>query len=78
MKDKIQISEEKRQDLILAIKAYFLKERVVSIEGLSSSLLDFIADKYAIDFYNQGVYDSYKFINERSKDLLRIIKYNGL
>ncbi|KGP76622.1 hypothetical protein JT05_03740 [Desulfosporosinus sp. Tol-M] len=78
MKNKIQISEEKRQDLILAIKAYFLKERVVSIEGLSSSLLDFIADKYAIDFYNQGVYDSYKFINERSKDLLGIIKYNGL
>ncbi len=78
MKNNIQISEEKRQDLILAIKAYFLKERVVSIEGLSSSLLDFIADKYAIDFYNQGVYDSYKFINERSKDLLGIIKYNGL
>jgi uncharacterized protein (DUF2164 family) len=78
MKYKIQISEEKRQDLILAIKAYFLKERVVSIEGLSSSLVDFIADKYAIDFYNQGVYDSYKFINERSKDLLGIIKYNGL
>ena len=76
MKNKIQISEEKRQDMILAIKAYFLKERVVSIEGLSSSLLDFIADKFAIDFYNQGVYDSYKFINDKSKDLLEIIKYN--
>lgn len=61
--------------MILAIKAYFLKERIVSIEGLSSILLDFITNKLAIDFYNQGVYDSYKFINDQTKDLLGIIKF---
>lgn len=76
MDNKIKLSKEKRQDMILAIKTYFLKEREEEIGDLGSSLLlDFITDKLAIEFYNQGVYDSYKFMNDKTEDLLEIIKY---
>lgn len=76
MDNKIRLSKEKRQDMILAIKTYFLKEREEEIGDLGSSLLlDFITDKLAIEFYNQGVYDSYKFMNDKTEDLLEIIKY---
>ncbi|MHB8126536.1 MAG: DUF2164 domain-containing protein [Desulfitobacteriaceae bacterium] len=76
MDNKIKLSKEKRQDMILAIKTYFLKEREEEYGDLASSLLlDFITDKLAIEFYNQGVYDSYKFMNNKIEDLLEIIKY---
>lgn len=76
MNNKIIISKEKKQDMILAIKSYFLKEREEELGDLASSLLlDFITEKLAIEFYNQGVYDSYKFMNDRTEDLLEIIKY---
>ncbi|TGE33459.1 DUF2164 family protein [Desulfosporosinus sp. Sb-LF] len=62
--------------MILAIKTYFLKEREEELGDLGSSLLlDFITDKLAMEFYNQGVYDSYKFLNDKTEDLLEIIKY---
>jgi len=74
--NKIKLPREKRQDMMLAIKTYFLKEREEELGDLASSfLLDFILDKLAIEFYNQGVYDSYKFMNDKTEDLLEIIKY---
>jgi len=74
--NKIKLSKEKRQDMIVAIKTYFLNEREEELGDLASSfLLDFITDKLAIEFYNQGVYDSYKFMNDKTEDLLDIIKY---
>ena len=76
MDKKIELSKEKRQDMIIAIKNYFLKEREEELGDLASSfLLDFITDKLAMEFYNQGVYDSYKFMNDKTEDLLDIIKY---
>lgn len=76
MDNKIKLSKEKRQDMIVAIKTYFLNEREEELGDLASSfLLDFITDKLAIEFYNQGVYDSYKFMNDKTEDLLDIIKY---
>ena len=76
MDNKIKLSKDKSQDMILAIKTYFLKEREEDIGDLGSRLLlDFIIDKLAIEFYNQGVYDSYKFMNDKTEDLLEIIKY---
>lgn len=72
----IKLSKEKRQDMIREIQAYFLKEREEELGDLAARLLlDFITDKLALEFYNQGIYDSYKFINERTEDLLGIIKY---
>lgn len=76
MDNKIKISKEKRQDMILAIKTHFMEEREEELGDLAASLLlDFVTEKLAIEFYNQGVYDSYKFINKKTEDLLEIIKY---
>ena len=74
--NKIKLPKEKRQDMITAIKAYFWKERGEDLGDLAAGLfLDFITDKLAIEYYNQGVYDAYRFINQKTEDLLEIIKY---
>lgn len=74
-KAKIKLSKETKDNMILAIKNYYLNEREEELGELSSSLiLDFIIEELAIEFYNQGVYDSYKYMNERCEDLLSIQK----
>lgn len=73
--NKIKITEEKRENMISAIKNYFSKERDEDLGDLASSLiLDFITEELAVEFYNQGVYDSYKYMNDRCEDLLSIQK----
>jgi len=73
--NKIKITEEKKENMISAIKNYFLNERDEDLGDLASNLiLDFITDELAVEFYNQGVYDSYKYMNERCEDLLSIQK----
>ena len=72
---KIKLTKEKRDRMVSAIKAYFLTEREEEIGDLASSLiLDFIVERLAPEFYNQGVYDSYKYMEERVEDLLSIQK----
>ncbi|MDP4127910.1 MAG: DUF2164 domain-containing protein [Bacillota bacterium] len=76
MSSKIEINKETRVEMILAIKTYFLKERDEDLGDLAAGLvLDFFMEKLAPHAYNQGVYDSYKYINERTEDLLGILKY---
>lgn len=76
MSKKIELSKEKRDHMISLIKNYFLKERGEDLGDLASTLiLDFFTDKLAPEFYNQGVYDSYKYFTERIEDLLEIQKY---
>jgi uncharacterized protein (DUF2164 family) len=56
-KDKVEIrlSKEKREEMIAAIKAYFLAEREEELDDLSSGfILDFIIEKLAPEFYNQA------------------------
>lgn len=75
-KVKIELTKEKRKDMISAIKNYFYNEREEELGDLASSLiLDFIIEELAPEFYNQGVYDSYKYMNDRIEDLLSIQKY---
>jgi uncharacterized protein (DUF2164 family) len=72
-KDRIKIDKDKREYMIAKIKKYFLNERDEELGDLAANLiLNFIMEELAGEFYNQGVYDSYKFINERSEDLLSI------
>lgn len=74
--EKIKLSNEKRQDMLLEIKSYFLNEREEELGDLAANLiLNFIIEKLALEFYNQGVYDSYKYMNDRIEDLLSIQKY---
>lgn len=76
MSKKIELSKEKREHMISLIKNYFLKERGEDLGDLASMMiLDFFTEKLAPEFYNQGVYDSYKYFTERIEDLLEIQKY---
>ncbi|WP_434512202.1 DUF2164 domain-containing protein [Desulfitobacterium sp. AusDCA] len=72
---KIEINKETQEDMILEIKAYFLKEREEDLGDLAAQLiLDFFMEKLAPLAYNQGVFDSYKYMSERTEDLLGIQK----
>jgi uncharacterized protein (DUF2164 family) len=72
---KIKLDNNKREQMILSIKNYFYQEREEELGDLASSLiLDFIIEELAPEFYNQGVFDSYKYMNERIEDMLGIQK----
>lgn len=74
-KNPIKINKETREEMISSIKNYFDKERDEELGDLAAGLiLDFITEELAPEFYNQGVYDSYKFMNLRCEDLLTILK----
>jgi len=74
-RSKIKLTKEKRAEMILAIKNYFLNEREEELGDLASSImLNFIVEELAPEFYNQGVYDSYKYMDDRIEDLLSIQK----
>ncbi len=75
-KNKIELPKEKREEMILKIKNYFLNERDEELGELASIMIfEFITEELAAEFYNQGVYDSYKYMNDRCEDLLSIQKY---
>lgn len=75
MNNQFKLSKEKREDMIALIKAYFLKEREEELGDLASGFfLDFIIEKLAPDFYNQGVWDAYTYMNVKIEDLLEIQK----
>ncbi|BAI62108.1 conserved hypothetical protein [Methanocella paludicola SANAE] len=73
--NNIKLIKEKRDDMVLAIKNYFLIEREEKIGDLAAGLLlDFIIAELAPEFYNLGVQDSYKFMEDKVEDLLSIQK----
>ncbi|AGX42939.1 DUF2164 domain-containing protein [Clostridium saccharobutylicum] len=74
--DKIKLTKEQREDMISEIKEYFYNERDEELGDLASSkILDFIIDKLSLEFYNQGVYDSYQYMTRSIDDLLSIQKF---
>lgn len=76
MNSKIKLSKEKREEMISKIKNYFLEEREEELGDLvCGMILDFIIKELSNEFYNQGVYDSYKFMNDKIEDLLEIQTY---
>lgn len=73
---KIKLTKEKKLEMANAIKSYFENERDEEIGDLASNLiLNFIVEELAPEFYNQGVYDAYKYVSERNEDLLSIQIY---
>jgi uncharacterized protein (DUF2164 family) len=71
----IELTKEKKDEMVLAIRNYFLTEREEEIGNLAAVLiLDFITEKLAPEFYNQGVQDSYRCIQDMIEDLLAIQK----
>ncbi|ERI91123.1 hypothetical protein HMPREF1982_03488 [Clostridiales bacterium oral taxon 876 str. F0540] len=74
-KDKFKLTKEQREDMINSIKNYFLEEREEEIGDLASNLmLNFIIEEIAPEFYNKGVYDSYKYMSDKVEDILTIQK----
>jgi uncharacterized protein (DUF2164 family) len=75
MKNKFKLSKEKREEMVSSIKTYFSEERNEELGDLGSSIiLDFIIEELAPEFYNQGVFDSYVYLNDRVEDVLGIQK----
>ncbi len=73
--NSIKVTKERRDAMVYEIKYYFSKEREEEIGDLASGLiLDFILEKIAPEFYNQGVYDSHKYMEDAVEDLLSIQK----
>ncbi len=73
--NSVKISKEKRDEMISDIKNYFSTEREEEIGDLAAGLiLDFVVEKLAPEFYNQGVFDSYKFMKDVAEDLLSMRK----
>ena len=71
----ISLTKVKRDEMIFTIKHYFLKEREEEIGDLRAGLmLDFILEELAPEFYNQGVSDSYTYMQDTIEDLLSIRK----
>lgn len=71
MRKKMDISKEKRIELRDKIKAYFQNERDEEIGDLAASLiLDFVIEELAPEFYNQGIFDAYKYFSDRTEDIL--------
>jgi uncharacterized protein (DUF2164 family) len=71
----IKLTKEQRENMISEIKSYFSREREDDLGDLAAGLiLDFIIEKLASEFYNQGVYDAYKYMKVSAEDLLAILK----
>jgi uncharacterized protein (DUF2164 family) len=72
-KERIRLSKEKREQMTADIKSYFLTERDEELGELGSGLmLDFIIEKLAPEFYNQGVEDACRYMGDRVEDVLSI------
>lgn len=75
MSNKIKLSKEKREYMVSEIQAYFLQERDEDLGDLAAGfILDFFIEKLAPEFFNQGVWDSYTYLNDRIEDLLGLQK----
>lgn len=71
MKDRINLSKEEKQNMILSIKEYFYNERDEEIGDLAATLiLDFFIKELAPAIYNKGIQDCYKFLNDKLGDMI--------
>jgi uncharacterized protein (DUF2164 family) len=71
----IILAKERKEEMLAAIKTYFSEERGEEIGDLGATLiLDFIHEKLAPEFYNQGVRDSCRYMNDMIEDVLSIQK----
>lgn len=71
--EKIRLTKEQRTDMVSSIKKYFKQQRGEEIGDLAAGfLLDFIIEKLAPEFYNQGIGDSAKYMGDRIEDMMSI------
>ncbi|MGE5423363.1 MAG: DUF2164 domain-containing protein [Ignavibacteriales bacterium] len=76
MSDKIVINKENQKAMIDLIKTYFQKERDEDLGDLAAAMiLDFFMKELAPEFYNLGVSDAYKYMNDKIEDLFGLQIY---
>jgi uncharacterized protein (DUF2164 family) len=72
--NRIVLTKEKRDDMVKAIRTYFLTERGEEIGNLASGMiLDFMVEELGPEFYNQGVMDAHKYLSERIDDVQSLL-----
>ena len=70
MNNQIKITNEIRMEMISHIRDYFSKERDEELGDLASELiLDFFVNELGPYIYNQGIEDSYAYIQDKADDL---------
>lgn len=73
-KGRVKLEKERREEMVKAIITYFRKERDEEIGQLAAGiLLDFVIEKLAPEFYNQGVLDSCAYLNEKVEDMQSLL-----
>ena len=75
-KNKIELSRDKKEDMITSIKEFFYEERDEELGDLAATMvLNFIIEEIAPEFYNKGINDSKRYMEDRLDDLLSIQKF---
>ncbi|MHC1679939.1 MAG: DUF2164 domain-containing protein [Methanomassiliicoccales archaeon] len=73
-RERIKLEREKRDEMVKAIIAYFKNERGEEIGQLAAGLvLDFVMEKLAPEFYNQGVLDSCAYMDDKVEDMQSLL-----
>jgi uncharacterized protein (DUF2164 family) len=73
--DRIPVTKARRDEMVAQVRAYFSRERDEEIGDLAAGmLLDFVMENLAPEFYNQGVEDSQRYMQDAALDLLAIRK----
>jgi uncharacterized protein (DUF2164 family) len=71
----IRVGKEEKAAMSAAIQGYFRREKDEELGELAAGLfLNFVSEELAPVFYNQGVYDAYRYMNERVEDMLGVQK----
>jgi uncharacterized protein (DUF2164 family) len=71
----IPLTKEQRAAMIAEIKTYFSKERGEDLGDLAADMvLDFVVEKLAPGFYNQGIADSCRYMEDMIGDLSSLQK----
>jgi len=73
-RERIKLEREKRDEMVKAIIYYFKTDRDEEIGQLAAGLvLDFVIEKLAPEFYNQGVLDSCAYMDEKVEDMQSLL-----
>lgn len=73
-KERIVLDRERREEMVRAIILFFRKEREEEMGQLAAGMfLDFVVEKLAPEFYNQGVLDSCAYMNEKLEDMQSLL-----
>lgn len=76
---KIELTKDLKISALNEIKKYFSTERDENMGDLSAELfLNFITEKIAPFFYNQGIRDAHQYMSEKLEDLYGLEKSTNI